>query len=72
MVYQSPLGKTLQLRRAFDKIGIKERMAANRIAILPGKRTFVCHYAPSGVIPKPALSPAGRGISRLAANGYGV
>ena len=39
-VYQRPLGRTLQLRRAFERTGMNERMM--RIVILSGMRCFVC------------------------------
>src|SRR5258708_16661542 len=70
--FQRPLGRTLQLRRTLDKIGMSERMAGVEAPFYRERGGFVCKISGDGSAVRmewrhpeaPAFSPAGRGISR--------
>src|SRR5258707_10449432 len=70
--YQSPLGRTLQLRRTLDKIGMSERMAGVEAPFYRERGGFVCKISGDGSTgpmewrhpESPPVSPAGRRASR--------
>src|SRR5258708_28960974 len=70
--FQRPLGRTLQLRRTLDKIGMSERMAGVEAPFYRERGGFVCKISGDGSAVRmewrhpeaPPFSPAGRGVSR--------
>src|ERR1700730_7126240 len=63
--FQRPLGRTLQLRRTFDRIGVSERMAGVEAPFYREWGGFVCKIRElRGVIPKPrAFTSAERDLA---------
>src|SRR5258707_15679280 len=70
--YQSPLGRTLQLRRTLDKIGMSERMAGVEAPFYRERGGFFCKISGGGSAGRmgrrhpqaPPFSPPGGGGSR--------
>src|SRR5258708_37107785 len=70
--FQRPLGRTLQLRRTLDKIGMSERMAGVEAPFYRERGGFLWKISGDGLGGRrgcrpseaPAFSPAGRATSR--------